>query len=282
MPEVVTEPAPAKVNPFLRVLGRRGDGYHEIETLILPITLADGVQAVPADDLQLTVVGELAAEIPAGEDNLVLRAAQALRKTTGESRGAHLLLSKRVPVGAGLGGGSADAAATLRALDQLWGCGLGIDGLTEVATEVGSDVPGLLHVGPSLALGRGQLVEPVDLPKTWWVLVTQPFAVASSEAYRWWDAGGATGPDPHQVIEALVAGDTERAGAVLFNDLEHSVESGHPEAAEAMKRLLEAGAFGAVMSGSGPTVAGLAGDAVQAEELARLADGFAVASMGRS
>ena len=281
MPEAVTEPAPAKINPFLRVLGKRDDGYHEIETLILPVTLADGVQAVPADDLRLTVVGDLAGEVPPGEDNLVLKAAEALRKRTDEQRGAHLLLSKRTPVAAGLGGGSADAAATLRVLDRLWGCGLGVEGLVEVAAEVGSDVPALLHTGPVIARGRGEAVEPADLPKTWWVLITQPFEVSSAYAYRWWDEDGTTGPDPRPILQAFTSGDVERAPGLLFNDLEAPVSARHPEVVAARERLLAAGALDALMSGSGPTVAGLVRDGVQAEELARAVGGMAVASMGR-
>ena len=282
MPEVVTEPAPAKLNPFLRVLRKRDDGYHEIETLILPITLADGVQAVLGDDLQLTVVGELAGEVPAGEDNLVLKAAEALRKRTNEQRGAHLLLSKRIPVAAGLGGGSADAAAALRALNHLWSLDLRVEELTEVAASVGSDVPALLRVGPSLARGRGENVEAIDLPKSWWVLVTQTFEVSSVDAYGWWDESGATGPDPPDLTEALRTGDVEGAGALLFNDLEPGVASRHPEVTEARKRLLDAGALGALLSGSGPTMVGLARDGLHAEDLARAVGGMPVASIGRS
>jgi 4-diphosphocytidyl-2-C-methyl-D-erythritol kinase len=279
MTEVVTEPAPAKINPFLRVLGRREDGYHDIETLILPITLADGVQATPAEDLRLAVVGELADKVPPGGDNLVLRAAEALRKRTGEDRGAHLLLSKRIPVAAGLGGGSADAAATLRALDHLWDCGFGIEGLTEVAAQVGSDVPALLHDGPVIARGRGELVERVQLPRTWWVLVEQPFGVSVGDAYRLWDEGGNSGPDPGPLVDALKAGDLKRAGELLSDDLESPVTGHHPETAQVRKLLLDAGALGAVMSGSGPTVAGLARDGIHAGDLARLVRGTAVASM---
>lgn len=279
MAEAVTEPAPAKINPFLRVLGRRDDGYHDIQTLVLPVTLADGVQAVEADDLKLTVVGELADQVPPGEDNLVLKAAEALRKRTGESRGAHLLLSKRIPVAAGLGGGSADAAATLRALDRLWGFGLDVEGLVEVAAEVGSDVPALLHGGPVIARGRGDVVEPVVLPKTWWILATQSFGISSTDAYGWWDEDGVPGPQSDALLDALLAGDLERAGSLLMNDLEASARARHPEVAEARSRMLDAGALGAVMSGSGPTVAGLARDASDAERIAGSLKGVAAASL---
>lgn len=282
MAEAVTEPAQAKINPFLRVLGRREDGYHEIETLVLPITLADGVQAVPAEDLRLTVVGELAGEVPTGEPNLVLKAADALRKWVGESRGAHLLLSKRIPVSAGLGGGSADAAAALRALDRLWSCGLGIEGLAEFAAEIGSDVPALLHDGPVVARGRGELVDRVELPRTWWVLCTVEQGISAAEAYAWYDEkAGKSNFGVDQLLALFAKGDAQSAGRILSNDLERPVVDQRPDVNDAKERLTMAGALGAVMSGSGPTVVGLARDGVHAEELAGLVAGVAVASMGR-
>ncbi len=280
MTEAVTEPAPAKINPFLRVLGRRDDGYHDIDTLILPITLADGIQAVPADDLQLTVIGYLAAEVPKGDDNLVLVAARSLQARVGQKRGARILLSKRIPVAAGLGGGSADAAATLRALDRLWGSGLGLEHLVTVAAQVGSDVPGLVHSGPVQARGRGEVVVPVELPKTWWVLKNLPLAISSRDAYGYWDQDGVTGPEPDALLEAMRGGDLDLAGTLLMNDLEAPVRSRVPDVAEVRRQILDAGALGAVMSGSGPTVAGLARDAAQAEQLARAVAGIAAASMG--
>jgi 4-diphosphocytidyl-2-C-methyl-D-erythritol kinase len=278
--EAVTEPAPAKINAFLRVLGRRDDGYHEIETLVLPVTLADGVQVSPAEGIQLTVAGDRASEVPAGEDNLVLRATHALRDRLAEKRGAHVLLSKRIPVGAGLGGGSADAAATLRALDSLWGSDLGLEELMDVAAEVGSDVPALLHKGPVIARGRGERVKPTSLPKTWWVLATQRFGVSSEAAYSLWDEGGITGPDARDLLDALARGDLERAARLLSNDLEPVVKERHPEVAEARRALLDAGAVGTIMSGSGPTVAGLTRNAAHAEELVSSVGGIAVATMG--
>lgn len=277
---VIREPAPAKVNLFLRVLGRRDDGYHEIETLIQPITLADGVQARPGDGLRLAVGGERAGEVPTGEENLVLRAALALRAACPEAGGARLLLVKRVPAAAGLGGGSADAAATLRALDDLWGCGLGRAGLEEVAAGVGSDVPALVGGGPALARGRGEKVEPVALPRTWWAVVLLPFGIRAAEAYAWWDADGETGPEAGPFLGSLSSGGPDRVGPLLFNDLEPPVCRRHPQVARAREALLEAGALGAVMCGSGPTVAGLARDGPHAEALAAATGGMAVASVG--
>lgn len=282
MVDVVTEPARAKINPFLRVLARREDGFHEIETLILPITLADGIQAVPADDLRLTVVGERAAQVPEGEDNLVLRAVRALQAHVGHTGGAHLLLSKRTPVAAGLGGGSADAAATLRALDRLWMCGLGIEGLIPVAAEVGSDVPALLFDGPVIARGRGQLVERIQLPRTWWVLLTSEEGIRAADTYARWDATRAAGQGSVQdLIRRLARREFDRIGPLLVNDLERSVAEHRTDVGGAKSRLLAQGALGAVMSGSGPTVAGLARDGPHAEKLAKTVGGMVVASVGR-
>ena len=276
----VSEPAPAKLNLFLRVLRARPDGFHDIESLIQPITLADGVQARPADHLSLTVVGECARDVPRDERNLVLRAAEVLSGAAGVASGAGLLLQKRIPVAAGLGGGSADAAATLRALDRLWGLDLGVEGLLDVAATVGSDVPGLLSGGPALIAGRGERVEARATPRTWWVLVTQPEGVLAGDAYRWWDEdGGVTGPSPEPLLRALDAGGARAIAPHLFNDLEPPVTARRPDVAEARSRLLESGALTAMMCGSGPAVAGLARDGQDAEELAAAVDGIAVASM---
>jgi 4-diphosphocytidyl-2-C-methyl-D-erythritol kinase len=283
-PLPVSEPAPAKLNVFLRVLGLRDDGFHDIETLVQPVTLADGIRAAHRDvGFGLSVAGTGAGEVPQGPDNLVLRAARVLAQATGERRGANLFLAKRIPVAAGLGGGSADAAATLRALDRLWGWGLGVDGLADVAIEIGSDVAALLPGGPVLARGRGELVEPVAVGRTWWVLLSQEFGVSAAEAYGWWDGdSGVWGPDPGALLDALGAGDPVTTGSLLFNDLEAPVAARHPEVLRAREALTAAGALGVVMSGSGPTVAGLARDGAHAEELARAAGGMAVGSVLRA
>lgn len=286
-PIPVSEPAPAKLNVFLRVLRLRDDGFHDVETLIQPVTLADGIRATPRDQgfgFSVAGAGDIGTgEVPQGPDNLVIRAARALAEATAETRGANLFLSKRIPVAAGLGGGSADAAATLRALDRLWGWGLGVDGLAEVAAGVGSDVAALLPGGPVLARGRGELVEPVAVGRTWWALIIQGFGVSAADAYAWWDEyRGASGPEPGSLLDAVRAGDPEAAGPLLFNDLEAPVSARHPEVRGAREALQDVGALGAVMSGSGPTVAGLARDGTHAEELARAVGGIAVGTILRA
>ncbi|MGH2545544.1 MAG: 4-(cytidine 5'-diphospho)-2-C-methyl-D-erythritol kinase [Actinomycetota bacterium] len=279
----VSEPAPAKLNLLLRVLGRREDGYHDLRSLIVPLTLADGVQVRRSERLVLTVVGECAADVPRREENLVVRAARALAEAVGIEPAASLLLSKRIPVAAGLGGGSADAAATLRALARLWGVEADPARLREIGARIGSDVPALVEVRPALVGGRGEVVEPAEVPRTWWVLLSQTYGVRAGDAYRWLDEEeGPGGTDPEALLAAITAGELERAGPLLSNDLEAPVAARHPEVGAARDRLLEAGALGAVMVGSGPTVAGLVRDGFQAEEVAASTGGIATSSITRA
>lgn len=267
---VIRREAHAKINVFLRVLGRRDDGYHELESLVLPISLADRITVAPADRLTVSVKGPegLARAVPAGGLNLALVAALALGDVC-EGGGAAIEIDKQIPVAAGLGGGSADAAATLSALNELWGCDLDPATLTEIGARVGSDVPALLAGEPVLMHGRGELLAPASVAPTSWVVVPLAFGVRSPDAYRWWDEGGApSGPDPEALLAAAAAGDPVSLGVLLFNDLEALVSARHPEIAEATRALLAAGALGAVMSGSGSSVAGLAADITHAAELA--------------
>ena len=249
-------PAHAKVNVFLRVLGARDDGYHDVETLILPISLADDVTVRPADDLTVTIEGR-SDGVPTGDANLALRAARALAAEAGGDLGASITITKRIPVAAGLGGGSADAAAALLLLDELWSVGAGRDGLAAIALGVGSDVPALLVGEPAYVRGRGEVVEPVLAQTSSWVVAPLPFEVSAADAYAWWDARSATGPDPGALIAAAEAGDDDLLGSGLFNDLQGPVADRHSDIARTIDAALEAGARGAVMTGSGPTVVAL-------------------------
>jgi 4-diphosphocytidyl-2-C-methyl-D-erythritol kinase len=218
--------------------------------------------------------------VPRGQENLVLRAARVLAEEANVTQGVRLLLVKRIPVAAGLGGGSSDAAAALRALDLLWNCMLGADGLVKLAARIGSDVPALVRSGPVLARGKGERLEPMKVMRTWWALVTPSFAVQAGEAYGWWDDyGGPVGRDPVRLLAALQRDDPAAVGPLLFNDLEGPVSAKHAEIRAARSALLEAGALGAVMCGSGPTVAGLARDGRHAEGLAAAVGGTAVSSI---
>jgi 4-diphosphocytidyl-2-C-methyl-D-erythritol kinase len=268
----VRRQANAKINVFLRVLRSRDDGYHDIESLVVPVSLADRITARPADDLRVTMKGvdDLARKVPVGGLNLALVAALSLADECEHAGGAEVEIDKRIPVAAGLGGGSADAAATLGALNELWGCRLDMEALADIAARVGSDVPAMLAGGPVLVQGRGDVIDPTTVDRLWWVLRSFDFGIRSPDAYRWWDEDRASsGPDTAQLLLAATKGDPETLGPLLFNDLERPVFARHPDLAEAKEALLEAGALGAVMSGSGSSVAGLARDQAHARSLAK-------------
>jgi len=267
-PRTAEVEAHAKINLFLRVLGRRDDGYHDVETVVLPVSLADRIRVHAHSDptrfrtlaLELEVRGEpeLTTGVPADETNLALRAAGALADRTGARGFAEITLEKRVPNAAGMGGGSADAAAILRALNELWECHLSAAELRDVGAEVGADVPALLDGGPVLASGRGEMIEPVDVAAFRWAVLPLAFAIATREAYEWWDEEGSRGGDgPGAVVAAAAGGDARALAPLLFNDLEGPVTRHHPEIADARDRVLQAGALMAMVTGSGPTVVGL-------------------------
>ena len=267
--------ARAKINAFLRVHGEREDGYHEIESLVVPISLADRVTVRSSSKLRVAVKGEasLAGDVPVGGLNLALVAALALADECPEAGGALIEIEKRIPVAAGLGGGSADAAATIDALNELWGCGADAAMMTSLCERLGSDVPAMRAASPVVISGRGERLEAVEIAPLHWVLVRFGFGVRSPDAYRWWDEdGGRTGPDPGPLLAAAAAGDPQVLGPLLFNDLEVSVVARHPPVGHAKERLLGGGALGAVMSGSGSSVVGLARDRAHAEELAAVVE----------
>jgi 4-diphosphocytidyl-2C-methyl-D-erythritol kinase len=274
--------ANAKINVFLRVLGGRKDGYHELESLVVPISLADDVRVRASSMLRVKVHdgSAPAGDVPMGGLNLSLVAALAVADRCPGAGGALIEIDKRIPIAAGLGGGSADAAATLSAVNELWGCDLDAATLAELGERIGSDVPAMLVGTPVLMSGRGERLEPAEVAPLHWVLVRFGFGVRSPDAYRWWDeAGGSTGADAGPLLAAVAAGDPEALGPLLFNDLEAPVVARHPEIGTAKDRLLRAGALGAVMSGSGASVVGLARDRRHAQELATGIEG-AVAVVG--
>jgi 4-diphosphocytidyl-2-C-methyl-D-erythritol kinase len=277
---VIRRDAAAKVNVFLRVLGAREDGYHDVESLVVPISLADRITVRSQERLDVEVrEAGAAGTIGPGGLNLALVAALALADACPDGGGARIEIDKRIPVAGGLGGGSADAAATLLALNELWGCGLDLATLVDVAERIGSDVPAMLAGGPVVVGGRGELLTPAEAAPLWWVLVSPGFGVRSPDAYRWWDEdGGPTGPEPAALLEAAAAGDAETLGPLLYNDLEPAVSRRHPEIPGARAGLREAGALGAVMTGSGSSVIGLARDRADAERVAAAIDGALVIS----
>jgi 4-diphosphocytidyl-2-C-methyl-D-erythritol kinase len=246
----------AKINLELRILGRRGDGYHELRTTFQSLALHDTLT------LRRTrgpfTIESNARDIPLDETNLIWRAAQALWSASGrrsEVRGATVHVRKRIPAGAGLGGGSSDAAATLVGLATVWNLRIGFERLHEVAASLGSDVPFFLLGATALGLGRGEVLYPLPvLPSTPVVLVHPHFAVSTADAYRWYAAR-----DPRDVRPTgqQISLPLHPAGLAVVNDLESVVMSRYPAIARVRRALLASGASVAMMSGSGSTVFGL-------------------------
>jgi 4-diphosphocytidyl-2-C-methyl-D-erythritol kinase len=240
-----------------------------LETLVLPITLSDRIRLTVHDERagslgvtygieELGGSPSIAGRVPTDETNLMVRAAAALSGRVGSHRSVRMSLLKNIPVGGGLGGGSADAAAVLRALNGLLGAALAGETLEEIGAEIGSDVPALLAGGPVLVRGRGERLERVRAAGFTWLLVRFASGVRTPDAFGWWDDDhAATGPDPAAVLRAVAGGDPDELGPLLFNDLEPPVFRRRPDVAEAKRLLVNAGLPGAVMCGSGATVAGL-------------------------
>lgn len=265
---VITAVARAKINLTLDVLGKRPDGYHEVEMVMQSIELHDGLEFTPAGrDITLTIEG---GDLPAGPDNLVFRAAELIRRRGRVREGVKIRLVKAIPVAAGLGGGSADAAAALKALNELWGTGLSLTELMSLGEQLGSDVPFCLLGGTALARGRGERLERLSsCPRLGLVLVKPRFSVSTSSVYRAYTPGfAAKRPDNRAMVAAIRNGDIKAIAENLANALEPVTTGMHPEIGQIKARLARAGALGVLMSGSGPTVFGLAEDAEAAGAVA--------------
>jgi 4-diphosphocytidyl-2-C-methyl-D-erythritol kinase len=247
----------AKVNLALEVLGKRGDGYHEIATVLQAVDLFDRLTMETADILSLHADDP---ELPTDDGNLVMRAARLLQKTAGIEKGARLRLQKRIPVAAGLGGGSSDAAATLLGLNRLWGLRWPRARLQELAVELGMDVPFFLGTGRAVARGRGERLQALPGGGGYALVLVNPRTPLSTrEVYGRVPAGWHAEPTgTERVIEALRRRNAAALAAALTNNLERVVEPVLPVIGRMKAALLAAGALGAIMSGSGPTVFGLA------------------------
>ena len=255
--------APAKINLSLKVVGRRGDGFHEIETLIAPISLADKIDIerqsrwidFSCDD----------ATVPPGDDNLVVRATKLFVEQARIKTGVSIALHKKIPHGAGLGGGSSDAAATLLALDRMFETKLSREALAKLGSEIGSDVAFFIFQSAAVCKGRGEIVTPTGLKEKLSVLLLKPaFGVASAWAYSHWQDS--------REVPAVLYGPQEFGGRTFVNDLERPVFEKFVFLAQLKMWLLKQPEIGvALMSGSGSTVFAVLNSNADAQRIAKRA-----------
>lgn len=259
--------SPAKVNLILRVLRKRPDGYHDIYSVMQPISIYDEITIDVTVGDGIRVACDSTA-VPSDRTNLAFKAAAAFLEHTGNKKAIDIFIKKNVPVAAGLGGGSSNAATVLMALDSLLGTGLGEKALMDMAATLGSDVPFFILRGPAVATGRGESLERVKLPSFDYVLVNPGFPVSTAWVYNNLDL---TKTPENNILfyseEALTSHD--RLREFLVNDLEAVTIRKYPEVLRLKEMLLESGAIAALMSGSGPTVFGVFPDSLRADTALR-------------
>lgn len=270
VPRRLTVRVPAKVNLHLEVRGRRADRYHELRTLFASVGVWDEIEVEAASEGVIELDVRPAGRVPAGPENLVVRAATALRAATGAIQGARITLRKGIPVAGGLGGGSADAAATLVALARLWGTGTAFAELHPIAAALGADVPFFLLGGVAWGVGRGSEVYPLpDLPAWWLVLLPGEEGVPTAEVYRLL-AAPAVDERPHSAVyEWIVAGGVLPLSACR-NELEPTVVAHWHGVSRRLDEIRRTRPRLALLSGSGGTVFGVYEGHLEALEAARL------------
>jgi 4-diphosphocytidyl-2-C-methyl-D-erythritol kinase len=248
--------APAKINFTLEVLGLRGDGFHELRMLMAGVSLHDELSFEPWPEC---VLESDHAGLDCGAGNIILKAARLMQKKAGQAHGARIRLKKRIPIGAGLAGGSSDAAATLLGLNRLWKLGLGLPELRRLGASLGSDIPFCLQSGWALATGRGEKLKPLLQKKKFYLLLLNPgFEVSTKWAYQNVDTlPGSKRNLSRLVYEALDAKNFDQANKIAINDLERVTAREYSQIGQMRQSLTDFGALLSRMSGSGPTVWGL-------------------------
>jgi len=264
--------SPAKINLFLNVLSKRKDGFHRIETLFERISLSDELVLVPSrSGIKITSDSQ---KLPKGPGNIAYRAAKLLKDRFGIRKGIVIKIKKRIPIAAGLGGGSSNAASVLLGLNRLWRLGLSKRELLRAAAKLGSDVPFFILETPfALGRGRGEILRKIDPPgkKIWHCLVKPLFSISTQAAYRGLKTSSLTPKkaDVRMLFHSIHKGDSESLSKLLINSLEHSLNKRVMAILEIKKELMRRGALGCLLSGSGPTVFGIFSSQKTASSAAR-------------
>lgn len=282
----VSASAPGKINIFFKVGALKEDGYHDVLSIYQALNIRELVRVTDNSSWKVTVTGALSAEqiaaVPTGEENLVVSAAKSIAKLAKIDRApeASFEITKNVPVAGGMGGGSADAAAAMMAIDELWETHVDGDSLFAAAAELGADIPFALLGGTALGIGRGDQLDPIEgVKKLHWVLVPMDAGLSTPRVYAKLDEmRTAKGQDPtlvptpqmpQQLIDALLNGDAREVAKHLHNDLQDAAVALMPELSITMHAGLAAGALAAMVSGSGPTIAMLAESEEAAKSIAK-------------
>ncbi|MFF2484429.1 4-(cytidine 5'-diphospho)-2-C-methyl-D-erythritol kinase [Paenibacillus sp. NPDC058071] len=268
----IYEKAPAKINLLLDVIRKREDGFHEVEMIMTMVDLADRLEMeeLPRDTI---IISSQAGYIPLDEKNLAFQAAKLIKERYHVRKGVYIHLDKKIPVAAGLAGGSSDAAAALRGLNRLWGLNIPQDELCRLGAELGSDVPFCVTGGTALATGRGEQLTPIaNPPQCWVVLAKPPINVSTADVYGKLRANELTAhPSASAMISAIERGSFHDICDGLGNVLENVTLDLYPEVRQLKESMQRLGADGVLMSGSGPTVFGLV---TKEAKLARIYNGL--------
>ncbi|MGR6061298.1 4-(cytidine 5'-diphospho)-2-C-methyl-D-erythritol kinase [Bacillus velezensis] len=253
----ILEKAPAKINLSLDVTSKRPDGYHEVEMIMTTIDLADRIELTELPENVIRVASHNRF-VPDDQRNLAYQAAKLLKERFQVKKGVSIMITKVIPVAAGLAGGSSDAAATLRGLNRLWDLKLSVEELAELGAEIGSDVSFCVYGGTALATGRGEKIRNISAPPHCWVMLAKPtIGVSTAEVYRRLNLQQVRHPDVQAMIDAIEEKSFQKVCGQLGNVLESVTLSLHPEVAMIKNQMKRFGADAVLMSGSGPTVFGL-------------------------
>ncbi len=261
----------AKINLALKVLGKRKDGYHEVEMVMQSLALHDKIFLTPIrSGIELLIEGDA----PLDESNLAYKAAKVILEYSNCKQGVKIKLIKNIPTAAGLAGGSSDAAAVLVGINKLLRLGFSTKELMEIGEKLGSDVPFCIVGGTALAYGRGEKITPLPkVPRMGVVLIKPDFGVSTAQVYKRFSLDLVEKKaDVNAVVEAIKKGDVEGIATAIFNDLEYVTMDMHPCLEDIKRQLEDAGALGVLMSGSGPTIYGLAFDLEHANMLTKRLD----------
>ena len=251
---MVTVKAPAKINLVLNTLYKRPDNFHEVEMIMTTVDLADYITVKELSTNKIVLKSDQY-QIPLNENNLAYRAAKIFKDHFKITAGVEIYIKKKIPVAAGLAGGSSDAAATLKALKQLWNVECSIEELADLGAVLGSDIPFCIYGGTALATGRGEIIKPIPSPPKCWVILIKPrIGVSTRDIYEALDLKNAQHPDVQVMLQSIYNNDFKGVCQNIGNTLEDVTLKQYPVVSEIKEKLIQFGADAVLMSGSGPTV----------------------------